>query len=565
MTIFFRNWKPALRWLVPVCIILPSYVLPFLFLPSRGFWINDGGCKYIQTISLIRNHYSSAAIPWPGESLDPELEFQPFAFPFGQKIEGELYGYYSTVFSFLTSWPYRLCGVRGLYLLPLFGGVALLPAVWIMAGRLPGAWLGQPISVFLVALCSPIWFYSVSFWEQTPAVALISWATVLVLHHLERGGLCSLAGASALGAVAITLRDDQYLLVGALMGVVILQRRNLKATCLAFLIGCCCLSPLWVSHWLSTGNPLGHHISSVSPLMNGWQAFLLERWIAFKSLLLDAHIRTPISVLLSGPCLLLWIWRPSKIATQRIDLPRVSLAWSCLLAIVAAWGHWSAEAPLDWMMRTNGLFVSAPFLLLGFHRFSSSEWSDDPSFTLLRFPLVFTLLYACLSPATSLVGIHWGSRHLLALFPVMGALAGSFLGYRWQKRDWGVLAWTGVVCVVVFTFLLQLHSLHLLHQRKSFCEELNRRVAEREEEVVVTVNWYLPQELAMVFFEKCLFLAQTPKEEDLLLDRLRSQGVRRVLRIGTSPRRRSDAITWARMQDEMGFLDLELQSLELEP
>jgi len=563
MPLLLANRKAVLRWLPPLCGLLPCYLLPFLLLPAKGFWINDGGCKYIQTVSLIRNGYASADIPWPGRALDPELEFQPLAFPFGQKIDGKLYGYYSTAFSLLASGPYLLWGFRGLYVPPLLGALALAPAVWIMAGKLPGARLGQPISLLLVFLCSPVWFYSVSFWEHVPALAFLSWATVLALSHVEKGDVLSLAGAAALCAGAIGLRDDLYLFSAALFGATVFRKRNLKAAAAAGLVGACCLSPLWIAQWLSTGSPLGHHLSSVSPLMNGWRAFVAERWIAFKALLLDAHAATWISLLLSSPCLVLWSWSPAEVRIRGLNRGRLSLAWACMLAAAAGWGHWTAQAPLDWMMRTNGVFASAPFLVLGFHRVSNPGRSATPSSLLLRASLAFSLLYAFLSPATSLVGIHWGCRHLLPVFVLVGVAAGSFIGHRWEKRDWGVPAWSAVVFLVALSFLLQARSLALLHRRKSFSEELNQRVAERQEEVVVAVNWYFPQELGPVFFEKSVFLAQTPEREALLLDRLESQGVKRILRVGSHPRRRRDAVTWARMRDEMGFFDLELQSLEL--
>ena len=43
------------------------------------------------------------------------------------------------VFALLSSLPWRLLGAAGLYLLPLLGGLLLLPAVWSLTGLLPGA------------------------------------------------------------------------------------------------------------------------------------------------------------------------------------------------------------------------------------------------------------------------------------------------------------------------------------------------------------------------------------------------------------------------------------------
>jgi len=558
------NWKEDFTpgWLFPGLMILSSYMIPFLLFPAQGFWINDNGCKYIQTVSLIRNQFRSASIDWPGADMDPEYLFQPIAFPFGQMIRGKLHGYYSTSFSFLSSWPYRLFGFRGLYLLPLASGLLLLPAVWRMAGQLPCSGLGKPLSLLLVALGTPLWFYSVSFWEHVPAVCLTTWAVFWAQRHMARGGGLSLSVSSALCAASIALRDDFYVFAVALMVYTIAQRREISAALIAGLVGLGCLSPMWISHWISTGNPLGHHVSSVTPFQNGIGPFLEERWIAFKVLLLDAHPDTRISLFLTLPCLFLLCTIPRSGKGWKRLLPGMVLMWACFMAASAAWGHYRSDVPMDWMMRTNGLFVSAPFLTLGFLRGDSASDSRDSSLALLRISLLFCLLYASLSPAVSLIGLHWGARHLLPVFPLLGIPAASFLACLWAGTAKRALCRSGILLLLGLSLLLQLHSLRLLHQRKSFCAELNRIVREREEEIVVAVEWYLPQELAPVFFDKRIFLADTWEKERDLMGLLKRSGVKRILRVAPSSRRRDEALTVGWIKDELDFLSLEIQSLE---
>jgi len=91
---------------------------------------------------------------------------------------------------------------------------------------------------------------------------------------------------------------------------------------------------------------------------------------------------------------------------------------------------------------------------------------------------------------------------------------------------------------------------------------LNRIVREREEEIVVAVEWYLPQELAPVFFDKRIFLADTWEKERDLMGLLKRSGVKRILRVAPSSRRRDEALTVGWIKDELDFLSLEIQSLE---
>ena len=85
---------------------------------------------------------------------------------------------YSATFAVPSSFPYRLFGDPGLYLLPLAAGLLTLPAVWSLAGMLSGARVGRAVP--LASLGTPLWFYSLTFWEHTPAACLAVWSVLLV-------------------------------------------------------------------------------------------------------------------------------------------------------------------------------------------------------------------------------------------------------------------------------------------------------------------------------------------------------------------------------------------------
>jgi hypothetical protein len=115
----FRELSSVVRWPrllaaeTPLLIVL-VYAITLGLMPPDGFWINDNGLKFVQMKGLILTGYHDLAIPWPGRALDPDYIFNPLPRPFGELYEGKLYGFYSHPFVFLSSFPYRLFGPRGL-------------------------------------------------------------------------------------------------------------------------------------------------------------------------------------------------------------------------------------------------------------------------------------------------------------------------------------------------------------------------------------------------------------------------------------------------------------------
>ena len=141
--------------ILPAAIVVFAYVSTYLVLPNRGFWINDNGCKFIQMQEIIRSNYHTFSIPWPGEKLDPEFAFNSLPDPFGHVIDGRLFAQSSPVFALVSSFPNRLFGVHGLYVLPVLGGLVMLPAAWCLARELSRSPLTPPVAVLLVGLATP--------------------------------------------------------------------------------------------------------------------------------------------------------------------------------------------------------------------------------------------------------------------------------------------------------------------------------------------------------------------------------------------------------------------------
>ena len=157
-----------------VVLLLAAFVLA---LPKDSFWITDGGNRFIQLQSMLRT--GGLGIEYPAESLDPGRTFFPRGGHHFQKHGDVTYSFYPFYFSLIVAPFYRLLGGIGLYVLPLLGTLLTL----IMSCKILHA-LGlrhlDTQLVVVLAFCTPIFFYSLTFWEHTVAVSLSTLAISFV-------------------------------------------------------------------------------------------------------------------------------------------------------------------------------------------------------------------------------------------------------------------------------------------------------------------------------------------------------------------------------------------------
>ena len=104
-------------------------------LDASVFWSPDEGCKFIQMVGLKGWGSFTYEIPYPGRTVDPDFIYFP---------QGSIYpkpdpGIGRTSFSWppwfpaISRIPYAVFGLRGIYLLPLLGGLGSLWLVGLLA------------------------------------------------------------------------------------------------------------------------------------------------------------------------------------------------------------------------------------------------------------------------------------------------------------------------------------------------------------------------------------------------------------------------------------------------
>jgi hypothetical protein len=549
-------------------IIILVYAVTLGLMPLDGFWINDNGLKFIQMKGLILSGYSDLSIPWPGRDLDPDYLFNPLPRPFGELFEGKLYGFYSHPFAVLSSFPYRLFGTRGLYVVPLVSAFFLLLAVRSLADSLPGR--PRILAMAIVGLCTPVWFYSVDFWEHLPASCLVTWCVVSVLKYHARQTYRALTlGAIFLG-LSIYFRDNLYPFALPVLVALALARPFRPSRLLLFgAIVALTLAPLWVFNWIQFGHPLGLRLVSAVSAEGGWMSHLSDRPAVFNLLLLNGHGNVVLSLIATLPFVVLLFFAP------RVTVPRRDATMAVLAVVgmasgaIVMSGHLLADRPIWWLMEANGLFAASPILIFGLVQSREEGGTTGRANTAERMIRVIVVsyvgIYVLASPLGNSAGIHWGCRLLLSVYPLLGVLAASGIGKWYAGTAHRTLAGTLATVMIAMSLLVQVYSQRLLRERKSFSAALNHLVAERHEEVVATLGWFLPQEIGAVFYDKKVFMVRTEEQLLRMLDHVRYRDVREVFVVSVEPLRMIASPQRRLLRDSLNFISVYLIPLKLAP
>jgi len=153
--------------------------------------------------------------------------------------------------------------------------------------------------------------------------------------------------------------------------------------------------------------------------------------------------------------------------------------------------------------------------------------------------LIYATFYWLGVPWKGSWGIHWGVRYLVVLYPLLAVPCAinisAWFGWALDRGPsggrTGVLRWgaVAVAAIVVASFAAQVLSLDLLQRKMGFSSRLNREVAGRPEEAILTDQWWVGHELYGQFDRRAIFLVTTPGDYDRLAARLAARGISNVL------------------------------------
>ena len=170
-------------------LLLLVYVLALSSVPKQVFWHPDEGAKFVGMRTLRWDRGLAYSVPYPGRAMDPTFEFYP-----GHCRGGDIYPSPQLDGTVDFRWPiwfplasrpfFDAFGLTGVYVLPLLGGwlSAVVAGRWMM---LAGSRLA-PLAILLIGCGTPVFFYSLCFFEHT----LATFAAVVALSMLITPSVC---------------------------------------------------------------------------------------------------------------------------------------------------------------------------------------------------------------------------------------------------------------------------------------------------------------------------------------------------------------------------------------
>ncbi len=517
------------------------YVASLATQETQAFWTTDNANKFLQMESIVASQHRDYAIAWPGVAIDPGYRFNPLPAPFSIVVDGRLFSQYSPVFATVSSVPYGLWGYPGLFVLPILGAMVALAGVATIAREgAPGRAGAPALAVVIAGLSTPLWFYAVAFWEHTLALAASVWATRTFIVYARNPSWGRLVVAVGLSCVAVAFREELVLLsvVSIAMAIGASPRRRVRTAAIAASTAASSLAPLLAFHAWALGHPLGFHAASNASSL----AQLIEsRPTAFYNLLLRAGNHIGESLVITSVFVGLLAWRPRVSARVfRVVVPALA-GFASLTGGLVLWHLARSPDPIATLSVVNSVYPCAPIVLLALVRRRSDDVrrdlagrESDPLAArwLWTLSVGLALGYALLAPEISTSGMHWGNRFLLPLYPMLSVLA------AWNVVDWlsaagrsarAKAAMLPMAAVCAIGVAAQVWSIDVARAKRAFSARLNRIVAERPEQILVTDQWWVPQELHVSFGRKMMFVARTPSDfadlEQILAERGRPESL----------------------------------------
>jgi hypothetical protein len=398
---------------------------------------------------------------------------------------------------------------------------------------LGGAWRA-PATLGL-GLGTPLLFYGLTFWEHSLSVLLALAATLLLLRAARSAGRRSAGLALAAGVslgLSTVLREEGYVLFAAFLAACLWafgpRRYRLP---LAFAAGgLAVLAPLWGFQLYLYGSPFGIHAAAYGGLTHE-SGIAPIAWIVTELgdlgfFLLRFHPDPRASAVLSVPfglVLLAGLRRRDRLG--KLDLGLLGLA-TAAAALFVTFLLRDPRGVFDTLF-TQGLLPHTPFLLVALLGLRAQLASPEPPARFLAAACTLFALLLGIPLNRGDVGIIWGPRHFLDLYPLLAALALLALRDLWgraagpgSRRALAVLA----ALLVILGLAVENRGLSLLTLKKEGTARLLDAVRGGSTDVVITDAYWLTEELAALYFERKILLVDSDAAYRDALELLRSRG-----------------------------------------
>jgi hypothetical protein len=482
-------------------------------LPPDGFFSSDEGVKFIQLRALAENGFRSARIPWPGDALGLDRRYAVVE-RFFELRGGELYSPQPLLFALASAPAWLLFGFRGLYILPALAGAATAALAMTLA-RAFGArrpWLAGAV----VAFASPIFFYSLCYWEHTAAVAL--WLGGFTL--LARRSAGRLAAAGALWGLGAALRPEFYWLAACSVAALFLFNKRERVRTAAWPAAAFLITAVGAEllTWVAWGQPAFMRLASNFAYggARGLAAFIYG----------VGHSLVPI-----------FPWHLGAAAAAVIISALVGLKWRPGV-YVAAGGAVTLTLAYGQFFRGHATpLVTAFPAVFGLIFLAAAEGRRpfrgmsalEKSFYAAAAAFAATLFVV--APDTS--GYAWGPRFLL--YVLAAAAVALTRGVDAKEGRDRVLRVAFVVSFLALSAVMQIFGLVRLAEGKAARRELTAFLASRAPAPVLTNKWYLSSYAAPLYFRQPFVLITDENRFPDVRAELAARGVERVYFVSEPP------------------------------
>lgn len=510
-----EHWKS--RAAVPAVAGL-LLLLQAALLPAGAVWVTDNGNKFIILENLLRN--GSVAIAYPAAEIDPGRRFFPDGNFHFQRHCGRIVSVYPEFFSALALPGYRLFGAVGLWLLPVGGTLAVLALFLALLPKYGPGWKLEAGLAGLLLCGSPLLFYSGTFWEMTAATAF-PLAALLAARRRR------LLAAGLLLGLGLWLREEFYLIALAAGIAALFFYPKEWRRCVPFGAGFLLAAiPLWIYNLVNYGHILGLHgalyythnaegvptlAERIGGVFEGFYLYLFRFESGWPGVETGWIPLVPMFLLLAA----------GAVRSARIKLWAAWIAaagWAFLF-----WRFWCNPFPVLASGVTVGFVTSSP-LLAGFFLMWRNLLTRGPR--PLRMVTLAALLYCLALPVVltrSDIGLIWGARHYLPVYPLLFVL--SFAGFArlgWLRRQRLLTA-----VLIGATLVLQAVGIRALFGVAEDAARAEATIGALEPRVVVSDLFFLPEMTPRLFFAKQWLYVKNDTELRELTGLLREKGIDR--------------------------------------
>jgi hypothetical protein len=502
-----------------IVVALTGILLCIALLLGRftTFFTVDHDIKYLAASSLL-HHWNNAAIPYPLKSLDPSGRY---TLPLTAWVHGHQYAGYSLPFELLAAAAMSLFGPAGLVLPPILGTSALLTIQLQLASAL-GLKGRREVLLLATVAATPVFFYSLVFWEHTWGVAFLLGGLTFLIVGATRDQPSAWLGSVAGGlfAGAVLMRRETLIPAALALVIVPLTFRRRAALMQAAIAAAAFLIPLGIIFVLQP-QPLVLGLTHASPgragIAPGASSSKLHRleWLTTGSYATALFVLCSLALLVTR-----WLrsnWLPavlsicSVVAGIGFAVELVShYTWADLNPLafcpLAIWGLWGVLMPARDGSRTAVMAV----------------WG-----------ICVGGAVATVVMASDSGGAQWGPRYLLFAFPLLTLLAfkareevSSRATGRYEKRA----VEFSFVGVLALSILLQGPGVMEIAIGKQELSTAQATIERLQPRVVVSRDLSIDG-LAPLAGSKTLLFAPSHSDFTTLMALLRSHGRRSVILI----------------------------------